>query len=70
MNIGDFERIHKEWALGVRSMIYQRSKGHIQAGDLDRFRKIEKNMDEAWGRVAVFDQVEFCSKRGVAWFKR
>lgn len=66
----DFARIHKEWALGVRSMVYQRSKGRIQAGELDRFRSLEQKMDDAWGRLAPFDQVEFCSKKGSLWLKK
>lgn len=59
VDIETFKRIWKEWSLGVKSMVYQRAKGPVPAGDLERFRKLETRMDEAWRQVAPFEREVF-----------
>ena len=63
MTIDDFSKIYREWALGVRSMVYQRGKGRIQNGELDRFRRLEQKMDEAWIQIKPFDREIFYSEK-------
>lgn len=59
MSLDEFMKIWAQWELGVRSMVYQRAKGPVPAGDLDRFRKLEERMDQAWLKVGPFDRVQF-----------
>lgn len=51
-----FEKIYKEWRLGLKSMVYRRSKGPIPVSDLEQFRKLERRMDAAWEKVPPFDR--------------
>ena len=55
MSLDAFARVFKEWELGVQSMEYQKKKsGRIPASDLERFRKLEDRMDEAFRALPPF----------------
>ena len=60
MSLDAFARVFKEWELGVQSMEYQKKKsGRIPASDLERFRKLEDRMDEAFRALPPFEQETF-----------
>lgn len=59
----DFRKIHKEWMLGVKSMVYQSKKGRIGPGDLERFKRLEQKMEDVWAQVPPFDKAVFLSEK-------
>ena len=68
VTLDSFARVFKEWELGVQSMEYQKKKlsgtgRGIPASDLERFRKLEGKMDEAFRALPPFEQETFWSEQ-------
>lgn len=63
----EFRKIWKQWDLGVQSMMYQLKKNGRTPAFLREQEKFEKGitakMDEAWRRLAPFEQETFWAEK-------